>query len=181
MLSLDVGTSSVTAGGYDSAGRPLPGVQASVRHVPVTTSDGGCELQALELVTRCLRVLRATLDAAAFDDPPSAVGFSCFWHSLIGLDGQGEAITPVFLWADTRSVQQVEYLRRQMDEKSISCPHGMCLSFQLYSCPAALVPTARTRSMVPDKILGILCRLFLPPALRETDYQPFHGFRKRVV
>ncbi|NLN20304.1 MAG: gluconokinase [Firmicutes bacterium] len=137
VLSLDVGTSSVTAGGYDSAGRPLPGVQASVRHVPVTTSDGGCELQALELVTRCLRVLRATLDAAAFDDPPSAVGFSCFWHSLIGLDGQGEAITPVFLWADTRSVQQVEYLRRQMDEKAYHVRTG-CVFHSSY-LPARLL------------------------------------------
>jgi gluconokinase len=137
VLSLDVGTSSVTAGGYDGTGRLLPGVQASMQHVPATTSDGGCELEASKLFTRCLRVLRSTLDAATLVAPPSAVAFSCFWHSLVGLNARGEAITPVFLWADTRSVQQVEYLRRHLDEKAYHARTG-CVFHPSY-LPARLL------------------------------------------
>ncbi|MGI6611662.1 MAG: gluconokinase [Limnochordia bacterium] len=137
VLSLDVGTSSVTAGGYDCTGRLLPGLAASARHAPTTTSDGGCEFRAGELLTRCLRVLRTALDTQAFIQPPLAVAFSSFWHSLVGLDAGGEAITPVFLWADTRSAKQVERLRKHLDEKACHARTG-CVFHTSY-LPARLL------------------------------------------
>ena len=45
----------------------------------------------------------------------AAVGISCFWHSLLGLDEFGEPITPVYFWGDTRSAHQVTALRSELD------------------------------------------------------------------
>lgn len=137
VLSLDVGTSSVTAGGYDTAGRQLPGLEASARHTPNTTSEGGSEFQAPELFARCLSVLRAALDTQAFTRAPMAVALSCFWHSLVGLDAGGEALTPVFLWADTRSARQVEGLRQRLDESACHARTG-CMFHTSYP-PARLL------------------------------------------
>ena len=72
ILALDVGTSSVRAIGFDTAGRPLPGVDARTGWEPATTSDGGSELDPEALVAATASTIDRCLEAAP--GPPAAVG-----------------------------------------------------------------------------------------------------------
>jgi gluconokinase len=49
------------------------------------------------------------------------ISISCFWHSLIGVDADGHATTPVFTWASTQATAAARELRDSFDESSI---HG---------------------------------------------------------
>src|SRR5690606_3213241 len=73
----------------------------------VTTPDGGAELEPAALlgaVRHCLgqtmRVYRTDPELKA--RPIVGIGISCFWHSLIGVNAKGEAITRIITWADSR-------------------------------------------------------------------------------
>ena len=117
VLALDIGTSSSRAALFDSLGNEVAGTEARVARTLSTTLDGGAELNADEAVEEVARVVDAVLaKAPSISTSIETVAVACFWHSLVGIDGEGRAITPVFGWADTRSARAVEELRRQFDE-----------------------------------------------------------------
>jgi len=117
-LALDIGTSSVRGALYDGEGNEIEGTQAGVKRTLCTTHDGGAELDAVEAVEQAARtidaVLARSLELAARIE---AVAVSCFWHSLVGVDSEGRAATPVFGWADTRASSYAEELKRRFDER----------------------------------------------------------------
>jgi len=120
VLALDVGTSSTRARIYDERGRARPDAEGHVAYEPRTTPDGGVELDAdalLDAVVRALDECLAGCGGAARDI--AGVGASVFWHSLIGLDRSGSALTPVFTWADTRSAAAARALRRDLDARAV--------------------------------------------------------------
>jgi gluconokinase len=45
-----------------------------------------------------------------------AVGASCYWHSLMGIDNRGRPTTELITWADTRSAGETRRLRTAEDE-----------------------------------------------------------------
>ncbi len=124
VLSLDIGTSGVRACLFDSRGNEIHGT--AVR------------LQAIRSAVDELTVSEAdslfSLVAAAIDallDKPNQLAFhidliaiSCFWHSLVGVDSQGNATTPVFGWADTRAISAVNELRSRFDEVEVHARTG---------------------------------------------------------
>ena len=117
MLVLDIGTSSVRGALYDGRGELLEQTQARVIRSLCTTADGGAELNAEEAIEQVARTIDAVLErAASLQTPIEAVAVSCFWHSLLGVDSKGSAVTPVFGWADTRAARAALSLRRQLDE-----------------------------------------------------------------
>ena len=113
MLTLDVGTSSVRALLWDLDAQPLPGTEARVTYEPRLTGDGGTELDARWLATRCLAVLGSAIGKARQRDRVAAIGVSSFWHGLLGLDGAHRPVTPVVLWSDQRSWRQAAALRSE--------------------------------------------------------------------
>ena len=93
ILALDVGTSSIRAIGYDAAGRALPGAGARVGYEPATTSDGGSELDAEELVAATASAMDRCLAALAYGSQDrdrghrgSLLDFSVF--DFMGVGGQ---------------------------------------------------------------------------------------------
>ncbi|MGH9943800.1 MAG: gluconokinase [Pyrinomonadaceae bacterium] len=118
VLAIDIGTSSVRASVFDGRGREVSGTRARVERSFRTTPDGGAEADAEELVRQVESVVDASL---ARSSVPSveAVAVACFWHSLVGIDGQGRALTPVYGWADTRAAGEAEALRRRWDEREM--------------------------------------------------------------
>ena len=122
ILALDVGTSSVRAIGYDAAGHPLPGADARTASEPITTSDGGAELDPETLVTAAASTIDRCLAAAP--GPPAAVGASVFWHSLLALDAKRRPLTGVITWADTRSAPAAARLRSRLDETAVHARTG---------------------------------------------------------
>jgi len=122
ILALDVGTSSVRAIGYDAAGHPLPGADGRAAWEPVTTADGGAELDPESLVAAAASSIDRCLAEAP--GPPAAVGASVFWHSLLALDAARRPLTKVITWADTRSASTAERLRTRLDETAVHARTG---------------------------------------------------------
>ncbi|MCA1592831.1 MAG: sugar kinase, partial [Acidobacteria bacterium] len=107
VLGIDVGTSSVRAALYDGRGREVAGTQARVARSFRTTRDGGAEDNAEDIVGQVETVIDEVL-ARTSSTRVEAIAFACFWHSLVGVDGEGRALTPVYGWADTRAAREVE-------------------------------------------------------------------------
>lgn len=134
MLALDVGTSSVRALLFDERARQVPGALVQIPYQPRVTPDGGAEVDANRLVGLVGRVIRELLTAVRQSSPALrivAVGSSTFWHSLVAADDSGHALTPVYLWADSRSWQEAEELRDRIDAAAVRHRTG-CLIHPSY-------------------------------------------------
>ncbi|MCA1594405.1 MAG: gluconokinase, partial [Acidobacteria bacterium] len=123
VLGIDVGTSSVRAALYDGRGREVAGTQARVARSFRTTRDGGAEDDAEDIVGQVEAVIDGVL-ARTSSTRVEAFALACFWHSLVGVDGEGRALTPVYGWADTRAAREVEELRRRFDERETHARTG---------------------------------------------------------
>jgi gluconokinase len=96
-------------------GREVTGTPVSVTRAFTLTGDGGAELDADELWRHADEVVSQSL-AAAGDLRIAAVALATFWHALLGIDAQGNAVTPIYGWADTRAGREAEALRERLDE-----------------------------------------------------------------
>lgn len=121
VLAIDIGTSSARSYVYDRHGRKLGG--AKVGHVWRTTPDGGVDMDAQVLLARTADAVDGAL-AAAGRFEIAAVGVSTLWHSLVGVDADGVAVTPVYAWNDTRAALAAEELRRRLDERIVHARTG---------------------------------------------------------
>ncbi|ACZ39263.1 gluconokinase [Sphaerobacter thermophilus] len=114
VLALDVGSSSTRAALFDGRGRRLGGTLHQVPYRLETTPDGGASLDPDRLVDAVAETIDDALPAAP-DAAVQAVGVSTFWHSLMGVDRDGHARTPVYTWADTRAATAAAHLRETLD------------------------------------------------------------------
>src|SRR5919198_612295 len=86
-------------------------------------ADGGAELDPetlLELVVGCIdRLLSARR-------VPTIVGVatSTFWHGVLGVDGGGRCVGPLYLWLDGRARTAAAELRQRLDGRSIHARTG---------------------------------------------------------
>src|SRR2546428_1644935 len=120
--ALGVGPSSRRASLYDATGHPIPGRMRQVPYEPTVTPDGGVEHDA----TRLLEAVAACLDGvlAGHKAPIRAVAVTTFWHGLLGFDGRGHPVTPVYMWADTRSVPDARLLGAALDDAAVHARTG---------------------------------------------------------
>lgn len=114
VLALDIGTSSVRTAIFDDRGERLPGTLAQIACNLLTDTSGRAEMEPQDFLRRVQRCLKKTLKSGP---PVSAVGVSCFWHSLIGTDADGKALTPILTWADSRCRADAARLREEIDER----------------------------------------------------------------
>ena len=126
VVTLDVGSSSVRALAFDPHGRAL--AERQLEYAMDTTPEGAVEIDA----ERLLALTVETLDALLGELGPRAtavagVAVSTFWHTLLGVDADGRARTPLYSWADTRSAGAVEPLRARLDEKAYHARTGCVL------------------------------------------------------
>jgi gluconokinase len=117
-LSIDVGTSGVRAALFDERGNEVPAAQVrSRRSLPLSDF---AELDADALVDEVIK----TIDDLDAGGQIQSIAISAFWHSLIGIDAEGRATTPLLTWADTRAAQYAADLRTQFDERKIHSRTG---------------------------------------------------------
>lgn len=117
-LALDIGTSSVRAALYDHAGNEIINTSVKLERELHATFNGGAEIDGDEAIEQIARVIDDVLAKnSQLASQIEIVAVSCFWHSLVGIDKTGEATTPVYGWADTRSAQMVGELQSSFDEQ----------------------------------------------------------------
>jgi gluconokinase len=125
VVALDIGTSSGRAALFDADGREIEATGARVEWSFKTTREGGAEIDANWLLAQTARILDETLArVAGLKLPVEAVAVACFWHSLVGVDAEGRALTPLYGWADTRAALEVAELRRRFDERATHARTG---------------------------------------------------------
>ena len=152
VLALDIGTSSVRCLAFDAEGQQIPGLQSARAHEVRYLSDGGAELDPesiLSLAVQCLAEVSARIRGRIL-----AVGLSTFWHAFLGVDEACKALTPVYLWNDTRSAGQAARLRRQLDASAVHQRTG-CVLHPSY-LPARLLWLSEK-----DKALFARCLQFI--------------------
>ena len=121
VLAIDIGTSSIRATIYGAALRPVRAA-AQVRYRWRTGSDGSVEAVPATLERGVAQALDEAL--AGVRGPIDAVAIAAFWHSLLGVDAHGRALTPVLPWSDTRSSAQAIALRQHLDESAVHARTG---------------------------------------------------------
>jgi gluconokinase len=152
VVTLDIGTSSVRTLLFDGRGRQHDRFGEQIHYQFTPTADGGVEMDAdqlLDLTLRSFRTLHEQVRTAGLQ--PSAVAFSSFWHSLMGVDREGKPTTPLLHLFDTRSAKQVDELAHRLDPKSVHARTGCVLHSSYW--PAKLLWLSETR----------------PDAFRATD------------
>lgn len=116
VLAIDMGTSSTRALLFDRLGRAVPESETQLPYDVLATPDGGVELEPAVVLQRTEACVDGALAAARRDDITiSLVAVSCFWHSLLGLDDQGQPVTPIYMWGDTRSRIAASAIRGEID------------------------------------------------------------------
>jgi gluconokinase len=113
VLALDVGTSSVRALVADERGRPLPEMVAR-RPTELLGRDGGTAELDAEAVVALTADCIDELHEAGHLDGVAAVGMSCLWHALVGVDAGNRPLTPIYTWADTRATSAAVRLRERL-------------------------------------------------------------------
>lgn len=119
VLAFDIGTSGVRAGLFDGRGHEIAGSQVSLSH-EFADLAGGTDSDADALIdfVECALDI-AVARAESFVSRIDYVAPSCFWHSLVGVDDQGRAVTPLLGWADTRAAGAVPELQSKFSEQEV--------------------------------------------------------------
>jgi len=123
VIAVDVGSSSARATIFDTRGEALNERFHQVPYEPRVTPDGGVEHEPavlLHAVAACLDAVHASIDRAEV----LGVGVTTFWHGLLGFDAAGKPVTPISMWADTRSAPDAEILRAALDERALHARTG---------------------------------------------------------
>jgi gluconokinase len=142
VIALDLGTSSARATLYDARGRAVDGRFHQVAYAPTTTREGGVEHDPAALLEAVAACLDGVVRAARHDDV-QAVAVASFWHGLLGFDAAHRPVTPLFMWADSRSTREADLLRDALDEDALHARTGCHLHASYW--PAKLRWLARER------------------------------------
>ncbi len=112
ILVLDLGSSSVRALLFDDEATLL--AHTARRHSFTTTPPGASTLDVAE----CEANVEACIDEI-LQHPQAggirAVGMDTFVGNVLGVDAEGRAVTPIYTYADTRSVEDVVALASEID------------------------------------------------------------------
>ena len=166
VLALDLGTSSVRAVVYDARGAMVDATMSDLPYKVRTTDAGEVSSDPVTLVKLIAQSIDGALKAARKDKVTIlAVGVSCYWHSLMGVDRAGRPTTELLTWADTRSAQETRGMRAHFDERAYHARTG-CFFHASY-WPAKLRWLRATRRAAVGRTAGWI-------SLGEYLYQEFH-------
>jgi gluconokinase len=121
VLAVDIGTSSIRATLYGQGLQPLRQGSKIKSRWRVGT-DGSVEAPPASIERAVGQAIDVAL--AGVRTSVDAVVIAAYWHSLIGVDARGRAVTAVMPWTDTRSAREVQTLRAALDERAIHARTG---------------------------------------------------------
>ncbi|WP_266096266.1 gluconokinase [Rubrobacter tropicus] len=117
-MSVDVGSSSVRAALHDARGDAIEESAVKFDHEFDYTPDGGATADADELLDLVARAIDGALSRAG-DASILCVATGTFWHSVLGVGGDGGPTTPILTWADRRAAGAAGGLRERLDETAV--------------------------------------------------------------
>lgn len=137
VLAMDIGSSSVRTAFVSADGRRHLSSTASRQYAVRYSQEGAAELDARMILRSARSCLQETLrwrraSKTHRHAPIAAIGGSSFWHSLLALDRDHQPLTPIFMWADTRSAGDAEALRHRLSERAIHARTGCMLRAPLW-------------------------------------------------
>lgn len=112
VLTLDIGSSGVRARLFDQDGNQHK-PKAKRPYTLTTTPDGGAVLDAQEIATACEDMLDEV--CAGLHHAIIAVACDTLVPNILGLNDDGEPITPAYTWGDTRAAAAAAELRTRLD------------------------------------------------------------------
>ena len=122
VLGIDIGTSGVRASLFDDRCKEIEGAavrlqRSTLDDVALINADEGLELvsQTIDALLRKTELLTTAINL---------ISISCFWHSLVGVDADDRATTPVFTWVNNQATAAAAELRRSFDEPKIHARTG---------------------------------------------------------
>ncbi len=119
VVSLDVGSSSARTLLFSLDGRQIQGYGSQVPYHARMTPDGGWEIDANDLAgiaAQAVGEICGQMNGKGVK--PSAVAVDTFWHSLLGVDADGNPTTPVLHPFDSRSAESAKRLAQRIDDKA---------------------------------------------------------------
>ena len=159
VLALDIGTSATRALLFDGAAQLVPGCVASLPNRLRHTADGGSEFDPQHLLENAIAAVDRALDQAGntlndFDaGSVQAVATATFAGNILGVDAQGQPLTPVYTYADTRAAEAVSALKEEMSADELAHSHDRtgCLLHAAY-LPARFRWLAQTQPDLLDAV-----------------------------
>ena len=127
VLAIDIGTSAIRACVFDSLGRIVSGTLTRTSYPLHVHSPGAAEIHPDHL----LNCLWTCIDLVMEKSQPLVGSFigvatSTLVGNILGIDASGQAVTPVYTYADTRPETEVGRLRRELDNSAVhnrtGCP-----------------------------------------------------------
>lgn len=105
---------------FDRQGRAVEGMAAQEILEIQTRADGAAEAdpdRLLQLVWKCLD--RVMAQAASLAPQIAGVATCTFVSNILGVNSEGQAVTPLTTYADTRAAGEVAGLRAEFDEVEV--------------------------------------------------------------
>jgi gluconokinase len=117
ILTLDIGSSSARALLFGMDGHAIPGLEARIPYQASTTVSGAWEIGAAELTEIAAQALDSICaQMRSRKIRPAAVAIDTFWHSILGVAEDDQAVTPVLHPFDSRSADAAKKLALRVDE-----------------------------------------------------------------
>jgi gluconokinase len=121
ILTIDVGSSSVRAMILDRDGDPLDGVFAQEHYQLESTPDGGATFDPVLTFNRIMTCIDTAIQHAGQQvNRIGAVAMDTLVSNVVGVDRNGEPVTPIYTWADTRGGDLADSFRRQLSTAGLS-------------------------------------------------------------
>lgn len=140
ILALDLGSSSCRALLLDARARLIGGVEGAVKRSFQMDNTGAAEDDAERAILDQSRAIDLALErAGGLADRIAAVGMACYAGSLLGVDENGAAVTPVYTYADARAHREAVEIRQALG------PEGEAAVYDRVGCPrhSAYAPARR--------------------------------------
>ena len=119
VLTLDVGSSSARTLLFGFDGKQVENFGMQVPYRAHTTADGGWEIDPAELTGIAARAITGICEQMRTRGiKPAAVAVDTFWHSLAGVDADGDPTTPLLHPFDTRSAKAAKQLAQRVDNST---------------------------------------------------------------
>ncbi|MFC7789346.1 gluconokinase [Microbacterium sp. MAHUQ-60] len=118
VLAIDIGSGSTRGCLYDAYARPIKKRLIKADHAFTEAADGTAEVDADQIVDEVAEVIDGVLEGMD-QGLVRAVVMDTFASSLVCVDADGDALTPCFTYADSRSSAHLAKLREQLDEKAV--------------------------------------------------------------